>query len=85
MKALAREVQTTMNTEEEQHWRDALPLLDAYLDRLDAAERDTLFGRFFEGLTFKELAEKSGSSEAACKMRLKRTLGKHDIVVPALD
>jgi len=62
--------------DERENWQDALPILDESLDRLPPADREILFGRFFEERSFKDIAEDSGSTEAACKMRLKRTLGK---------
>ena len=51
-------------------------MLDESLDRLPPADREILFRRFFEERSFREIAESSGSTEAACKMRLKRALGK---------
>ena len=67
---------TTMSAEERENWRDALPLLDESLDRLKPADRDIVLGRFFNERSFKEIAESNGSTEAACKMRLKRALEK---------
>ena len=82
IKALANEMKsnpsttTPMSSEDRAEWLDALPLLDESLDRLSAADRQIVLGRFFEQRSFREIAERSGKSEAACKMRLKRTLGR---------
>ncbi len=57
-------------------WRDALPILDESLDRLNAKDREVLLQRFFEGQKFRDIAERTGKSEAACKMQVKRVLGK---------
>ena len=53
-----------------------LPHLEELLDHLAAADREILLSRFFSGLSFAEIAERTGRSEAACKMRVKRALGK---------
>ena len=66
----------TLTIEEQENWRDALPHLDESLDHLSPTDREIVYGRFFEDRSFKEIAQRSGSSEAACKMRLKRSLGK---------
>lgn len=65
-----------LSPEEQQDGIEALPHLDESLDRLSPTDREIIYGRFFEERSFKEIAERSGSSEAACKMRLKRSLGK---------
>lgn len=57
-------------------WQDAIPELDAAMDRLPQRDRALLLQRFFEGRKFKEIASGQGQSEAACKMRLKRVLEK---------
>ena len=78
VKALAREAQAHVGGAEsaDECWRSALPILDVCLDRLAPKEREVLLGRFFEGRTFREIALATGSTEAACKMRLKRSLGR---------
>jgi RNA polymerase sigma factor (sigma-70 family) len=53
-----------------------LPHLEESLDRLAAADREILLSRFFSGHSFAEIAEQTGRTEAACKMRVKRTLEK---------
>ena len=76
---LAEEMTTppeSLDIEDAQAWRDALPHLDDSLDRLSATDREIVYSRFFEELSFREIAERSGRSEAACKMRLKRALGR---------
>jgi RNA polymerase sigma factor (sigma-70 family) len=56
-----------------------LPHLEESLDQLAAADREILLSRFFSELSFSEIAEQTGRTEAACKMRVKRALKKlHD-------
>lgn len=57
-------------------WREALPALDASLDQLAEKDRALVIQRFFERKRFAEIAGSTGKSEAACKMQLKRALGK---------
>lgn len=67
---------TDMNAEDLEQWRDALPHLEAGLDKLPAADREVLLAKFFENKTYAQIAADSGKSEAACKMRAKRSLDK---------
>lgn len=57
-------------------WQEILPHLDDLLDGLPKQERHLLLARFVEEKSFRELARESGKTEAACKMRVKRTLEK---------
>lgn len=77
LKALATDSERIdMNNEEQEGWREALPCLEQGLDHLASRDREVLLARYFEGMTFKEIAARFGQSEAACKMRLRRTLDK---------
>jgi len=57
-------------------WKDAVPVLDAAIDGLPDQDRRIIFQRFYEGRKFSDIASRSGQSEAACKMRVKRALQK---------
>ena len=57
-------------------WQDAVPELDAALDRLSKQERQIILQRFFEGRKFADIARLNGTTEPASKMRVKRTLEK---------
>ncbi|MGI9242843.1 MAG: RNA polymerase sigma factor [Verrucomicrobiales bacterium] len=55
---------------------DFVPYLEESLDRLTAADREIVLARFFSGESFAEIAGRTGRTEAACKMRVKRSLEK---------
>lgn len=57
-------------------WDEAAPHLDASLESLAATDHELILLRFYEGRKFAEIADRFGSTEAACKMRLKRALEK---------
>lgn len=57
-------------------WENALPLLDDALDSLPMGDRDVVLQRFYDGKKFQEIAQTTGQTEAACKMRLTRALEK---------
>ena len=61
---------------DDEPWRDAVPHLDASLDRLGEKDRQVVLQRFYQGMTFAEIASQNGISEGASKMRVKRTLEK---------
>jgi RNA polymerase sigma factor (sigma-70 family) len=74
--ALADEISVPMEADDADAWRDAVPHLCESLDRLSEADREILLARFYSGISFKEIAQRFGKSEAACKMRVKRSLEK---------
>ena len=78
LEALAEELKDTtdMSPEDQEHWRDALPHLEAGLDQLGDADREALLARYFEDRSFKQIASATGRSEAACRMRVHRSLDK---------
>ncbi len=64
--------------------------LDEAIDRLPAADRELLLGRFFEGLSFRELGARTGKTEEAVKKqsqraleRLRRGLGRRRVTLSA--
>ena len=75
--ALAAELATaTEPASPDSGWSEAIPVIDELLDHLSEGDRDLILKRFFEEQKFREIAATSGRTEAACKMQLKRTLGK---------
>lgn len=53
---------------------DVAAALGRALRTLPAAQRDVVVLKLINGLSFREIAERLGASEAACKMRLSRAL-----------
>ncbi len=64
-------------------WQEALPILDDSLDKLPERDRQLILQRFYEERKFSEIAHRTGRSEAACKMQLKRVLTKLSQVLSA--
>jgi RNA polymerase sigma factor (sigma-70 family) len=57
-------------------WDEVAPHLDASLGALPRTDHEMILLRFYEGRKFAEIADRLGSTEAACKMRMKRALDK---------
>lgn len=74
--AFAAEPGRMAETPEESRWDEAIPHLDASLGSLASTDHELILLRFYEGRKFAEIAGRLGSTEAACKMRLKRALEK---------
>jgi RNA polymerase sigma factor (sigma-70 family) len=55
-------------------WQDALPVLDEMIDRLRDEDRRVLMLRFFEDMSFREIAGRIGKSEAAVQRQGHRAL-----------
>ena len=55
-------------------WSDALPHLDAAIDRLPDADRTVLLLHYVNGLTFPQIAAKIGKSAAAVQKQSRRAL-----------
>lgn len=71
-------------------WEQALPHLDHALDKLSLNDRNLILLRYHQNKRFREIATLLGKSEAACRMRASRAVGKlsrllrrHGLVVPA--
>jgi len=56
--------------------RENLELLEKAIDRLGELDRTLLLARHFEGKSFQQIAAQTKRSEAACRVRLGRTLNK---------
>jgi RNA polymerase sigma factor (sigma-70 family) len=62
--------------EAEAHWGDVREVIDDALLRLNAADREAVLLRFFEGLRFSEISAKLGLSEDGARLRVDRALDK---------
>ncbi|MGI9240844.1 MAG: RNA polymerase sigma factor [Verrucomicrobiales bacterium] len=78
LQALAGEAGTieAPDNSDAEAWREALPYLCDSPDSLGQSDREILLARFYSGNSFRELAQRSGKSEAAGKMRVKRSLDR---------
>lgn len=68
------QVQTGLNENESDVWRQIAPLLDAALARLNEADRHAVVMRFFDGRSMQEIGAAMGTGEDAAKMRVSRAL-----------
>ncbi len=71
-------------------WKEVRPHLDSLLDRLPERDREVLMLHYFEGLSFSEIAARTGLGAAAAQKRgvralekLSRLLGKRGVVATA--
>ncbi|MCW1916421.1 sigma-70 family RNA polymerase sigma factor [Luteolibacter sp. GHJ8] len=62
--------------EETEGWKEAAPLLDQALDGLPAKDREVIFLRYFEGLSFEEMARRFGGESATWRQRGSRAVEK---------
>ncbi|MEM7383496.1 MAG: sigma-70 family RNA polymerase sigma factor [Verrucomicrobiota bacterium] len=76
VQAFGREITETQPDISPPDWKETLPDLNTSLDHLGRTDRQLILARYFSGLSFGEMAEASGLSEAACKMRVRRALAK---------
>ena len=63
--------------------RERVEKLRPYLQALPKDQRDLLIMRLWDGLSYAEIAELTGRSEAACKMAFSRTVARLRKDVPA--
>ncbi len=63
--------------------RERVEALRPYLQALPKDQRELVFLRLWDGLSYKEIAELTGRSEAACKMAFSRTLSRLRKEVPS--
>ncbi len=73
-RALAAAPVTAPCDHENGAWQEALPVLDEAMDRLRDADRRVVMMRFFENLSFREIAGREGKSEAAVQRQGHRAL-----------
>lgn len=55
-------------------WKDAAPLLDRALDELPEKDRQVIFLKYFEGLSFEQMARRLGGEPAAWRQRGSRAV-----------
>ncbi len=74
--------------ESDSRWQDALPLLDQALDALPEKDRQVIFLKYFDGLSFEEIARRFGGEPAAWRQRgsraierLRLSLGRRGVAV----
>lgn len=60
----------------EDAWRRIAPILDEGIEKLDAASRDALILRFFQGEAFAAVGQSLGISEEAARKRVDRSIDK---------
>ncbi|QJE97806.1 RNA polymerase sigma factor [Luteolibacter luteus] len=60
--------------ESETAWQEAGPLLDQALDGLSEKDREVIFLRYFDGLSFEQMARQFGGESAAWRQRGSRAL-----------
>jgi RNA polymerase sigma factor (sigma-70 family) len=69
-------MQSTLNEQENETWRQIAPMLDTAIARLNEKDRHAVVLRFFENKSLGEIGEALGASEDAAKMRVNRALDK---------
>jgi len=72
LKAVAMEINETPKTD----WEKVRPLLDRAVDKLNAADREAVLLRFFQGYSHCEVGATLGVSEDAARVRVERALEK---------
>ncbi|MFN0127470.1 MAG: RNA polymerase sigma factor [Verrucomicrobiales bacterium] len=69
---LAREPQTAAESE----WQDVMPLVDEGLESLGGKDRQVVLLHYYEGLSFREVAVRLGTTAEAAQKRCRRALEK---------
>lgn len=59
-----------------------LDTVSKYLSKLDSEQREIVLLRVWDGLSFKEIGEIIGKTDAACKMSFSRTMKKLQKAIP---
>jgi len=69
-------MQTALNENESEAWRQIAPLLDAAMAGLNETDRHAVVLRFFDGKSLREVGAALGANEDAAKKRVSRALEK---------
>ena len=69
-------MQTILNENESEAWRQIAPLLDAAMAGLNETDRHAVVLRFFDGKSLREVGTALGANEEAAKKRVNRALEK---------
>ncbi len=70
------QMQTVLNENESEAWRQIAPLLDAAMAGLNETDRHAVVLRFFDGKSLREVGAALGANEEAAKKRVSRALEK---------
>ena len=62
--------------------KDQLETVEKYLNQLDSNQREIIILRVWEQMSYKEIAEIVGKSEAGCKMMFLRSIEKLRLTIP---
>jgi RNA polymerase sigma factor (sigma-70 family) len=79
--AVAAEPVSAPQDHQDSAWQEALPVLDEVIDRLGEADRRVVVLRFFEDLSFREIAGRVGKSEAAVQRQGHRALERLGVLL----
>lgn len=74
--ALAAQQRSEQSVEPAARWNEIEPLLDGLVDRMSAADRAAIVGRFVQELSIEEIAATLGTGVEAAKKRIQRALEK---------
>lgn len=70
------DISSSENIERDIDMKHKLEKVDEYLKNLKSDQREILIMRIWQGLSYREIAEILGKSEASCKMKTARVLNK---------
>ena len=62
-------------------WPRIAPVLDEAIDHLKDGDRSAVLLRYYEGLSFREVAASLGKTEAAARQQVSRALGKLSVIL----
>jgi RNA polymerase sigma factor (sigma-70 family) len=62
--------------DEDRHWETLSPLIDGAIARLNPADQTAVVLRFFRGLSLRDLADATGTTEEAARKRVSRAIDK---------
>lgn len=74
--SLAAQQRSEQSIEPIARWNEIEPLLDGLVDRMSAADRAAIVGRFVQELSIEEIAATLGTGVEAAKKRIQRALEK---------
>jgi len=69
-------MQSQTNESAQDAWAHIMPFLDEAMEQLGDKDQNALVLRFFQDRSFKQIGETLGTSEAAAKMRVARSIAK---------
>ena len=66
-------------SEEAATWKLSLPVLDKALNRLSANDREVVLLRFYQKASYRQISQRIGKSEEACRKKIARALAKLEL------